>query len=61
MNRSILSITDFLHADTCDWTGLPFKDKRKGKHWICRACGKMGVGRKQPECPASAIIERVKP
>lgn len=51
-----LSIAQFLSTDICNWVGMGFKDRRKASIWLCKACGKMGKGRKQPPCPARSII-----
>lgn len=39
----------------CDWVGLPFKDKRKGKWWHCKACRHHKIAKKPPPCPCKPI------
>lgn len=39
----------------CDWISVPFKDKRKGKMWMCRECGASGKSREVPKCPCVPI------
>lgn len=56
-----ISIADFLRTDRCDWVGVRFKDRRRGKMWLCRACGARGLGRKEPGCPAKAILAKIGP
>jgi hypothetical protein len=56
-----LTIADFLRTDACAWASCRFKDGRRGFMWLCHACGSRGFGRKQPECPARAILRKVGP
>ena len=37
------------------WIALPYKDKRRGAIWLCKACGKWGGGKVQPTCPCMKI------
>ena len=42
-------------APKCEWICLPYKDKRRGGIWKCKACAAWGSGRKQPKCACKDI------
>jgi len=42
-------------APICDWSRLPYKDKRRAPVWRCNACGHMAKSKEQPQCPCKAI------
>lgn len=44
-----------IEPPTCDWFGMPLKDKRKGKWWHCRACKTHKIAKKPPPCPCKTI------
>ncbi len=43
-------------APPCDWSVLPFIDKRKAPIWRCRSCGHTARQKKPPDCPCKPIV-----
>jgi rubrerythrin len=39
----------------CDWSVMPFKDRRRGAIWRCRSCGHSARGKHEPPCPCKVI------
>ena len=40
----------------CDFVAFPFKNKRKGFWWRCKACSFMAIALKQPPCTCKTIV-----
>jgi rubrerythrin len=39
----------------CDWISVAHRDKRRGKVWLCHACGHMEKGKEVPKCPCKPM------